>query len=61
MEHILAHKDDYKRLFLEKAKFIKYSLYLFTLDADYEKERFAHPDTDTLVIEYLGFIDKELI
>ncbi len=46
---------------MEKAKFIKYSLYLFTLDADNEKERFAHPDSDPLVIEYLGFIDKELI
>ncbi len=61
MEHILAQKDDYKRLFLEKAKFIKYSLYLFTLDADNEKERFAHPDSDSLVKEYLEFINKELV
>ncbi len=60
MKHILSKKETFKKLFLDKSKYIKFSLQLFFTDPRNEKQIFMSPE-DPLVKEYLEFIEKELI
>ena len=59
IQHILSFKQVYAKMFMEKPKMIKYSLQLFTVDADQERKIFEKDD-ETLK-QYLTFIDQKLV
>jgi hypothetical protein len=58
---ILSNEDQFTRLFTEKYKHIKFSLYLFTEDAGGRDGPFQRADQDQTVQRYLQFIDNRLI